>query len=108
MYLIIIILHQLDSVQLDKTETWWGMLLNADTQISLILFKMKMFSEELTKETFLYHPQPSLSVLYMLSDGATHEAVHLLCRMLVFDPVTQIFLLSVLIGVGGGVEQWWY
>lgn len=32
--------------------------------------------------------QPSLSVLYMLSDGATHEAVHLLCRMLVFDPVS--------------------
>lgn len=24
----------------------------------------------------------------MLSDGATHEAVHLLCRMLVFDPVS--------------------
>lgn len=34
-------------------------------------------------------PQPSLSVLYMLSDGATHEAVHLLCRMLVFDPVSS-------------------
>lgn len=33
--------------------------------------------------------QPSLSVLYMLSDGATHEAVHLLCRMLVFDPVSR-------------------
>lgn len=33
--------------------------------------------------------QPSLSVLYMLSDGATHEAVHLLCRMLVFDPVSS-------------------
>lgn len=25
----------------------------------------------------------------MLSDGATHEAVHLLCRMLVFDPVSS-------------------
>uniref|UniRef100_A0A3P9P4R4 Mitogen-activated protein kinase n=1 Tax=Poecilia reticulata TaxID=8081 RepID=A0A3P9P4R4_POERE len=34
------------------------------------------------------HKPPSLSVLYMLSDGATHEAVHLLCRMLVFDPVS--------------------
>ncbi|KAA0705913.1 Serine/threonine-protein kinase NLK2 [Triplophysa tibetana] len=34
--------------------------------------------------------QPSLSVLYMLSDGATHEAVHLLCRMLVFDPAKRI------------------
>ncbi|XP_023254911.1 serine/threonine-protein kinase NLK2-like, partial [Seriola lalandi dorsalis] len=33
---------------------------------------------------------PSLSVLYMLSDGATHEAVHLLCRMLVFDPTKRI------------------
>ncbi|CDQ79641.1 unnamed protein product [Oncorhynchus mykiss] len=26
----------------------------------------------------------------MLSDGATHEAVHLLCRMLVFDPAKRI------------------
>ncbi|KAF0033158.1 hypothetical protein F2P81_015448 [Scophthalmus maximus] len=34
--------------------------------------------------------EPSLSVLYMLSDGATHEAVHLLCRMLVFDPAKRI------------------
>lgn len=31
--------------------------------------------------------QPSLSALYTLSNQATHEAVHLLCRMLVFDPV---------------------
>ncbi|KAA8594392.1 hypothetical protein FQN60_005226, partial [Etheostoma spectabile] len=30
--------------------------------------------------------QPSLPVLYTLSSQATHEAVHLLCRMLVFDP----------------------
>lgn len=29
--------------------------------------------------------QPSLPVLYTLSSQATHEAVHLLCRMLVFD-----------------------
>uniref|UniRef100_A0A668U9C0 Mitogen-activated protein kinase n=1 Tax=Oreochromis aureus TaxID=47969 RepID=A0A668U9C0_OREAU len=36
------------------------------------------------------HKPPSLSVLYMLSDGATHEAVHLLCRMLVFDPAKRI------------------
>ncbi|KAM9843509.1 nemo-like kinase, type 1 [Aulostomus maculatus] len=36
------------------------------------------------------HKPPSLSVLYMLSDGATHEAVHLLCRMLVFDPTKRI------------------
>ncbi|KAH0626396.1 hypothetical protein JD844_001354 [Phrynosoma platyrhinos] len=34
--------------------------------------------------------QPSLSVLYMLSGEATHEAVHLLCRMLVFDPAKRI------------------
>lgn len=33
-------------------------------------------------------PQPSLPVLYTLSSQATHEAVHLLCRMLVFDPVS--------------------
>lgn len=32
--------------------------------------------------------QPSLPVLYTLSSQATHEAVHLLCRMLVFDPVS--------------------
>lgn len=30
----------------------------------------------------------------MLSDGATHEAVHLLCRMLVFDPVSLFWWLS--------------
>lgn len=30
----------------------------------------------------------------MLSDGATHEAVHLLCRMLVFDPVSLFRWLS--------------
>lgn len=30
---------------------------------------------------------PSLSALYTLSTHATHEAVHLLCQMLVFDPV---------------------
>ncbi|KAK3925022.1 Serine/threonine-protein kinase NLK [Frankliniella fusca] len=32
------------------------------------------------------HKPPSLSALYMLSSQATHEAVHLLCQMLVFDP----------------------
>lgn len=32
--------------------------------------------------------QPSLSALYTLSSHATHEAVHLLCQMLVFDPVS--------------------
>lgn len=44
------------------------------------------------KAHILRGPQkpPSLSVLYMLSDEATHEAVHLLCRMLVFDPVKRI------------------
>lgn len=31
---------------------------------------------------------PSLSALYTLSTHATHEAVHLLCQMLVFDPVS--------------------
>lgn len=34
-------------------------------------------------------PKPaSLSALYTLSSHATHEAVHLLCQMLVFDPVS--------------------
>jgi nemo like kinase len=32
---------------------------------------------------------PSLSALYTLSSHATHEAVHLLCQMLVFDPVRK-------------------
>ena len=36
------------------------------------------------------HRPPSLAALYTLSNQATHEAVHLLCRMLVFDPVTQV------------------
>ncbi|KAM9801210.1 serine/threonine-protein kinase NLK [Neosynchiropus ocellatus] len=36
------------------------------------------------------HKQPSLPVLYTLSSQATHEAVHLLCRMLVFDPGKRI------------------
>ncbi|KAA0702110.1 Serine/threonine-protein kinase NLK [Triplophysa tibetana] len=34
--------------------------------------------------------KPSLPVLYTLSSQATHEAVHLLCRMLVFDPSKRI------------------
>lgn len=34
------------------------------------------------------HRPPSLHALYTLSGQATHEAVHLLCRMLVFDPVS--------------------
>lgn len=38
--------------------------------------------------------QPSLSALYTLSSHATHEAVHLLCQMLVFDPVSLTTLLS--------------
>nr|CAD7447403.1 unnamed protein product [Timema bartmani] len=34
-------------------------------------------------------PKPSsLTALYTLSSQATHEAVHLLCQMLVFDPVS--------------------
>lgn len=32
----------------------------------------------------------------MLSDGATHEAVHLLCRMLVFDPVSWLSELTLM------------
>ncbi|XP_061683597.1 serine/threonine-protein kinase NLK isoform X13 [Syngnathoides biaculeatus] len=34
--------------------------------------------------------QPSLPVFYTLSSQVTHEAVHLLCRMLVFDPSKRI------------------
>lgn len=36
------------------------------------------------------HKPPSLAALYTLSNQATHEAVHLLCRMLVFDPEKRI------------------
>ncbi|XP_067419935.1 serine/threonine-protein kinase NLK2-like [Emydura macquarii macquarii] len=36
------------------------------------------------------HKPPSLSVLYMLSGEATHEAVHLLCRLLAFDPAKRL------------------
>ncbi|XP_046325747.1 serine/threonine-protein kinase NLK-like isoform X2 [Haliotis cracherodii] len=36
------------------------------------------------------HKQPSLAALYTLSGQATHEAVHLLCRMLVFNPEKRI------------------
>ena len=36
------------------------------------------------------HRASSLAALYTLSNQATHEAVHLLCRMLVFDPVSLV------------------
>lgn len=42
-----------------------------------------------------FSSQPSLPVLYTLSSQATHEAVHLLCRMLVFDPVSSVCFLFV-------------
>lgn len=35
---------------------------------------------------------PSLTALYTLSSQATHEVVHLLCQMLVFDPVSNRFI----------------
>lgn len=53
----------------------------------VVLLQTQSFVMCLMKNVFVV--QPSLSVLYMLSDGATHEAVHLLCRMLVFDPVSS-------------------
>lgn len=39
---------------------------------------------------------PSLSALYTLSSHATHEAVHLLCQMLVFDPDKRISVIDAL------------
>ena len=36
------------------------------------------------------HKPPSMAALYTLSSQATHEAVHLLCRMLVFNPVSTV------------------
>lgn len=41
------------------------------------------------------HRPPSLAALYTLSSQATHEAVHLLCRMLVFDPVSIVIMSGV-------------
>lgn len=41
---------------------------------------------------------PTLSALYTLSSHATHEAVHLLCQMLVFDPVSCICMMLCAIG----------
>ena len=40
------------------------------------------------------HKPPSMAALYTLSSQATHEAVHLLCRMLVFNPVSAVCMLS--------------
>lgn len=42
------------------------------------------------------HKPPSLSALYTLSAHATHEAVHLLCQMLVFDPDKRISVIDAL------------
>lgn len=36
------------------------------------------------------HKLPSLAALYTLSSQATHEAVHLLCQMLIFNPEKRI------------------
>ncbi|CAB3371778.1 Hypothetical predicted protein [Cloeon dipterum] len=46
----------------------------------------------------LRRPQrpPSLTALYTLSAQATHEAVHLLCQMLVFDPDKRISVVDAL------------
>jgi len=38
----------------------------------------------------LPHRTPALASLYSLSSQATHEAVHLLCRMLVFNPMKRM------------------
>lgn len=44
-------------------------------------------------------PKPSsLTALYTLSTQATHEVVHLLCQMLVFDPVNNSNLILSFIG----------
>ncbi|KAJ8983245.1 hypothetical protein NQ317_011654, partial [Molorchus minor] len=39
---------------------------------------------------------PSLSALYTLSSQATHEVVHLLCQMLVFDPDKRVSVVDAL------------
>lgn len=40
------------------------------------------------------HKPPALAALYTLSPQATPEAVHLLCQMLVFDPVSWRLMLN--------------
>ncbi|XP_074113145.1 serine/threonine-protein kinase nemo [Cotesia typhae] len=40
--------------------------------------------------------RPSLTALYTLGSHATHEAVHLLCQMLVFDPDKRITVVNAL------------
>lgn len=35
------------------------------------------------------HKPARMSTLYTLSQDATHEAIHLICQMLVFDPVSE-------------------
>ncbi|EDO30527.1 predicted protein [Nematostella vectensis] len=42
------------------------------------------------------HKPPALASLYNLSNQATHEAVHLLCRMLVFNPNKRISCIDAL------------
>ena len=37
------------------------------------------------------HKPNSFTVLYSLSNQATHEAIHLVSRMLVFNPVGYLF-----------------
>lgn len=54
-------------------------------------YKIKFFLASFSFSYFMQRvpKQPSLSALYTLSSHATHEAVHLLCQMLVFDPVSS-------------------
>lgn len=43
------------------------------------------------------HKPPAMSTLYTLSQDATHEAVHLMCQMLVFDPVSILPIVIVIL-----------
>jgi nemo like kinase len=47
---------------------------------------------------------PSFSAFYTLSSQATHEVVHLLCQMLVFDPVSEKWVLENGVKVGPRYE----
>ena len=40
------------------------------------------------------HHRPDPTILYSLSNDCNHEVVHLLCQLLVFNPVSSFYYLS--------------
>ena len=54
-------------------------------------------SSESVKRLLLKHKPAALGELYKLSPNATHEIVHLLTQMLVFNPVSAILFIFILL-----------